>query len=137
MATQQIIGTLILLLLSSCTHYSEAAFARLMEPWKGRSEKDLVSHFGYPNQQLTSPDGHRVFEYRSRVLYVQDSFPNPPHRMWLRPSRHQILQYHCTIWIEVQDKRVKDISWRGNNCVAEETEDQPESPPLPKAGSSH
>lgn len=102
----------------SCVHRSENSFRKKFKSWEGRSEEELVQSFGYPSQHHTSPEGHRVYEYVSSRTYIEDSWPFHHYRH--RFSRRQVYSYFCVVWFELHHKKVQKVTWRGNDCLAED-----------------
>lgn len=112
----------IILFISACTHRSEEAFRQEMTAWKGRSEKELVQFFGYPQQKHTSPEGYKVYEYASSRSYIDDPWPFRHHGAMFG-HRRQIYQFYCIVWFELKEQKVEKVTWRGNDCLSEEDKD--------------
>lgn len=107
-----------------------AQFARNMDSWKGKSIDSMVSQWGYPKGEITSPDGNRVYIYSNGGTY------NVPQTTTYNTTSNVIgntvysntyattdggysINFNCTIYVEFgKDKVIKNVSWRGNNCVA-------------------
>ncbi|HFR1257979.1 TPA: hypothetical protein ACHXNX_000072 [Shigella dysenteriae] len=107
-----------------------AQFEHNMNSWRGQPIDSLIQQWGYPNGELTSPDGNQVYVYSNSGLY------NVPQTTTYNTTSNVIgntvysntyattdggysIKFSCTIYVEFgKDKVIKDISWRGNNCVA-------------------
>ncbi|WP_368974079.1 hypothetical protein [Citrobacter freundii] len=46
-----------------------AQFERNMITWRGQPIGSLIQQWGYPNGELTSPDGNKVYVYSSSGSY--------------------------------------------------------------------
>ena len=117
----KILAFLFGLALSSCVHRTEEAFQKEFLTWQGRAEKDVVSQFGYPNQTHSSPDGNRVYEYVWSRSYVSDPWPSFYRSPLYAPAR-MIQEYYCVVWFELKEHTVAKVTWRGNDCLAVETQ---------------
>lgn len=114
--------------LSGCQ--SSAQFGRNMDSWMGKSIDSLVSQWGYPRSELTSPDGNRIYVYSNSGSY------NVPPTTTYNTTSNVIgntvysntysttdggysIQFSCTIYVEFdKEKTIKNVRWTGNNCVA-------------------
>jgi len=107
-----------------------AQFERNMITWRGQPIDSLIQQWGYPNGELTSPDGNQVYVYSNSGSY------NVPQTTTYNTTSNVIgntvysntyattdggysINFSCTIYVEFgKDKVIKNVSWRGNNCVA-------------------
>ncbi|HBX5650709.1 hypothetical protein [Klebsiella pneumoniae] len=118
----------IAMVLSGCQ--TSAQFERNMLSWRGQTIDSMVQQWGYPTGELTSPDGNRVYVYSNSGTY------NVPQTTTYNTTSNVVgntvysntyattdggysINFSCTIYVEFgSDKIIKNVSWRGNNCVA-------------------
>ena len=103
--------------LLSCVHRTSEGFSKIYKAWEGRSEKEVVERFGYPENKHTSPEGNRVYEYALSSSYYFDSYP---YRRSFFPSHSHVYRVYCTLWVELKDSKVFKVMWKGNDCLAKE-----------------
>lgn len=125
---KKIILCLLVFALAGCQ--SAAKFQQTMLSWKGQPISSLTSSWGYPNGELTSPDGNKVYVYSHSGSYVVPQTTNYygnsnliGNSVYSTGSAYTTGGYavslSCTVYVEFgEDKIIKNISWRGNNCVA-------------------
>lgn len=125
---KKILLVLAVVILSGCQ--TAAQFERNMITWRGQPIDSLIQQWGYPNGELTSPDGNQVYVYSNNGSY------NVPQTTTYNTTSNVIgntvysntyattnggysISFSCTIYVEFgKDKVIKNVSWRGNNCVA-------------------
>ncbi|WP_241723073.1 hypothetical protein [Raoultella sp. HC6] len=124
----KIILLAIALAVSGCQ--SAAKFKENMASWKGQSIDAMIENWGYPNGELTSPDGNRVYVYsKSGFLTIPETTTYNTNAYSVGNSVHATTNAYttggysvdlaCTVFVEFgADKIIKNISWRGNNCVS-------------------
>lgn len=116
------------LILAGCQ--TAAQFERNMLTWKGQPINSLIQQWGYPNGELTSPDGNKVYVYdNSGSVYIPQTTTYNTNANLIGNSLYSTtnaystggysVSMQCTIYVEFgDDKVIKNVSWRGNNCVA-------------------
>ncbi|ENH2196013.1 hypothetical protein ABVX79_002891 [Escherichia coli] len=109
---------------------SAAQFERNMLTWRGQSIDAMVQQWGYPQGELTSPDGNRVYVYLSSGSYnvPQTTTYNTTSNLigntiysntYATTDGGYTLHFSCSVYVEFgADKIIKNVTWRGNNCVA-------------------
>ena len=112
------------LVAQSCAHRTEAAFEKKIQIWQGREAKHLIEAHGYPNQTHISPDGHKVYEYKSTRHYIEGGhfYSSRTYRMFNHPR--QIYAYSCVVWFEIREKKIFSIKWKGNDCLDYEKDEE-------------
>lgn len=122
------------LLFFGCTHrapaprYTEAAFARTLERFVGKSVWDVIDAHGYPHRQFANPDGITVYEYVSvetltRPMYAYtypSSYPLPAHTEIIGGES---ATFACRVWFELDKagKTVTKTRFKGEACRARES----------------
>ena len=101
---------------------STANYESILHAWVDRSADELVREWGYPDDQLTAPNGNLVYVYRKREIY---SAPGLYRGLWYGGRSYsiydptEIAQFECTTFLEVDKlNRIVRWEWRGNSCVA-------------------
>jgi outer membrane lipoprotein-sorting protein len=105
-------------------------FKENMMSWKGKSIDAMIDNWGYPNGELTSPDGNRVYVYsKSGSLVIPQKTTYNTNAYAVGNSLHATTNAYttggynvdltCTVFVEFDSgKIIKNITWRGNNCVS-------------------
>ena len=95
--------------------------------WIGQSVNDYIKEFGYPDNILdVSPDANiKTYVYtRTAVNPNTGALANSPVNSLVMANRNpNMVQFgalKCTTWVSVDDqsKIIKNITFRGNHCVA-------------------
>ena len=125
---KKILLVLAVVILSGCQ--TAAQFERNMLTWRGQPITSLIQQWGYPNGELTSPEGNKVYVYgNSSSVYVPQTTTYNTNANVIGNSVFSTtngystggysINMNCTIYVEFgEDKVIKNVSWRGNNCVA-------------------
>lgn len=125
---KKIILLLFVCILSGCQ--TAAQFDRNMLTWKGLPIDKMINQWGYPNSELTSPDGNKVYVYVNTGSFVvpQTTTYNTNANLIGNSVYSTTTGYTtggyavnltCIIYVEFgNDKIIKNITSRGNNCVA-------------------
>ncbi|MFL62693.1 hypothetical protein EBN78_01030 [Salmonella enterica] len=125
---KKLILALGIMLLVGCQ--TAAQFERNMITWRGQPIQSMIQQWGYPDGELTSPDGNKVYVYgNSGSIYIPQSTTYNTNANIIGNSVYSTTNSYstggysvnvsCTIYVEFgEDKVIKNISWRGNNCVA-------------------
>ena len=125
---KKILLAFVILLLAGCQ--TSAQFEQNMMSWKGLSIDSMVQEWGYPNGELKSPDGNRVYVYSNAGSYYvpQSTNYNTTSNVvgnsvysntYATSTGGYSIEYSCAIYVVFgDDKVIKNITWRGNNCVA-------------------
>ncbi|HHA2019588.1 TPA: hypothetical protein ACOEGN_003165 [Enterobacter kobei] len=125
---KKILLIMAVIILSGCQ--TAAQFERNMLTWKGQPINSLIQQWGYPNGELTSPDGNKVYVYdNSGSVYIPQTTTYNTNSNLIGNSLYSTtnaystggysVNMRCTIYVEFgDDKVIKNVSWRGNNCVA-------------------
>ncbi|EAB5939118.1 hypothetical protein AB8F75_08640 [Salmonella enterica] len=125
---KKLILALGIMLLVGCQ--TAAQFERNMITWRGQPIQSMIQQWGYPDGELTSPDGNKVYVYgNSGSIYIPQSTTYNTNANIIGNSVYSTTNSYstggysvnvsCTIYVEFgEDKVIKNVSWRGNNCVA-------------------
>lgn len=125
---KKILLGLCVFLLAGCQ--TAAQFERNMSSWRGQNIDMLIQQWGYPAGELTSPDGNRVYVYSNSGSYTvpQTTTYNTTSNVigntvysntYATTDGGYSINFSCNIYFEFgADKIIKNVSWRGNNCVA-------------------
>ncbi|EBF2731249.1 hypothetical protein EF537_11780 [Salmonella enterica subsp. enterica serovar Heidelberg] len=125
---KKLILALGIMLLVGCQ--TAAQFERNMITWRGQPIQSMIQQWGYPDGELTSPDGNKVYVYgNSGSIYIPHSTTYNTNANIIGNSVYSTTNSYstggysvnvsCTIYVEFgEDKVIKNVSWRGNNCVA-------------------
>lgn len=125
---KKLILALGIILLVGCQ--TAAQFERNMITWRGLPIQSMIQQWGYPDGELTSPDGNKVYVYgNSGSIYIPKSTTYNTNANIIGNSVYSTTNSYstggysvnvsCTIYVEFgEDKVIKNVSWRGNNCVA-------------------
>lgn len=125
---KKLILALGIMLLVGCQ--TAAQFERNMITWRGQPIQSMIQQWGYPDGELTSPDGNKVYVYgNSGSIYIPRSTTYNTNANIIGNSVYSTTNSYstggysvnvsCTIYVEFgEDKVIKNVSWRGNNCVA-------------------
>lgn len=113
---------LVVLCCAGCA--TSAKYEGVLQSWIDRSAEDLVKEWGYPDDQLTAPNGNMVYVYRRASVASTPGFYRG-HYHYYGGRRYPlydpgfISEFQCTTFLEV-DKRGRIVrwEWRGNDCVA-------------------
>lgn len=123
-----ILVMMVTIFLAGCQ--SAAQFEHNMLTWKGQPIDSMIQEWGYPNSELTSPDGNQVYVYSNSGSYnvPQTTTYNTTSNMigntvysntYATTDGGYSINFSCAIYVEFgKDKVIRNISWRGNNCVA-------------------
>ncbi|HFL4434546.1 TPA: hypothetical protein ACG31P_002096 [Escherichia coli] len=125
---KKLILALGIMLLVGCQ--TAAQFERNMITWRGQPIQSMIQQWGYPDGELTSPDGNKVYVYgNSGSIYIPQSTTYNTNANIIGNSVYSTTNSYstggysvnvsCTIYVEFgEDKVIKNVSWRGNNCIA-------------------
>lgn len=123
-----ILVSIVTLFLVGCQ--SASNFERNMITWRGQPIQSMIQQWGYPDSELTSPDGNKVYVYgNSGSIYIPQNTTYNTNANIIGNSVYSTTNAYsnggysvnvsCTIYVEFgEDKVIKNVSWRGNNCVA-------------------
>ena len=112
--TALVIATIIL---SGCA--TSANFKKMINSWNGKSAQELVDQFGYPNNIITAPDGHKVYQYNhTDIGYFHTAGCNNGTCL---PS---LYVKDCTVWFKLSKQNIiTKLKYRGVGCVYGSSED--------------
>lgn len=91
--------------------------------WIGESSKALVTTWGYPDKQITAPDGNTVYIYhKSRTLVFSQTYANDSdyYNSQGTYTNTQIEKLACTTWFAINRKTsiIGKVFFKGNLCMA-------------------
>lgn len=103
-------------------------FRTMMDSWIGASSQSLVNSWGYPDSQMTAPDGNAVYVYNRQgsIALPSTTYTNATVTGYGNAAYGSaysatygggVLQMRCTSYFEIgQDRRI--VSWhaQGNAC---------------------
>ena len=128
---------------------TEADYKKIVNSWVGKSSHELVHRWGYPNSEVIAPDKNKVYVYnKSRLLnYTQYYYTNYGTNGYAgygnsneTGSSTQTIKLDCTTWFEIDNKtkKIKNVAFKGNLCMAGGLGgDHPDPPPLSKNSSKN
>ncbi|MBN4863279.1 MULTISPECIES: lipoprotein [Providencia] len=116
----------IVAVLSGCQ--TEAKFQRNMDSWMGKNIDSLIDSWGYPSNEMTAPNGNRVYVYSNSGTFVTptDTTYNTIGNVY--GNRYSSTTYatttggypitfSCAVFVEFNRSGTIDgIRWKGNNC---------------------
>lgn len=113
------------LLLAGCA--TEARYRRQLDGWIGAPAETLVQRWGYPNGQVTAPDGHIEYIYTRRNTFMSPptSTTNAgikgmdylPSTATTRSGSYVLTS--CTTYFELSpDRHIIGTRFEGKGCVA-------------------
>lgn len=87
-----------------------------LNTWQGANANDLMaSSWGYPDSQLTLPNGNRLYCYKQNQI---ESTPIMPTAMPGIVEGGEVYQLWCDTCFEVNAKNIiVNVSGKGNDCV--------------------
>lgn len=107
---------------------TEAKYGKVVDRWIGKSSDQLFWEWGYPNKQITAPNGDTVYIYhKSRTLDFSQTYATAPqyysygeYNSISTYTDSNIQKLTCTTWFEIgqRNKTVKKVVFRGDLCVA-------------------
>lgn len=120
-----VIATGTALLLGGCA--TEAGYRRQLDGWIGAPAESLLQRWGYPNGQVTAPDGHLEYIYtrRSTSMSAPTSTTNASIKgMDYLPSTATTrggseVMTSCTTYFELSpDRHIVSTRFEGQGCTA-------------------
>lgn len=120
-----IILSLVALTLFSCA--TRQKYIDQQKAWIGQSVNDYIKEFGYPDNIIdVAPDPNiKTYVYtRTAVNPNTRALAGSPMNSLVMANRNpNMVQFgalKCTTWVSVNDqsKTIKNITFRGNHCVA-------------------
>lgn len=109
------------LVTSGCA--TESDYKKDVLSWIGKSNRELVTVWGYPDKQITAPDGDTVYIYhKSRTLVFSQTYANYSdyYNSQGTYTNTQIEKLACTTWFDINPKTslIKQVVFKGNLCMA-------------------
>lgn len=129
------------LLLGACA--TTANYEMLLGRWTGRSEAELVSQWGPPDNSYTLDAHSKVISYLADNSYVRDGMDSLVPRTVTRwrngvaytdtilvplASSPRYVPLKCKTIFTITDGKVTAWNWQGNDCRATERESREDSP---------
>ena len=107
-----------------------AKYERMLGEWVGRDSEAIVDHWGYPDREVTAPNGNRVFVYDEASLWQTPMTVTPGHstltqhgnRVYVRTyggyvDGGDIVFSRCSTYFEVDERSVVvRTKFKGNAC---------------------
>lgn len=125
---------IVVTLMSGCALFpSSEKYQVKVDLWKGASVNALIEHWGYPNKIIHSPGGNKVYvyHYHNKGKYPSEYHPSSTTVVTNKHGSTYVsntggyysgggsYNLQCTTWFEIsKHKKVKSISFRGNDCVS-------------------
>lgn len=108
---------------------TEAKYGKVVDQWIGKSSDRLFWEWGYPDKQITAPDGNTVYIYhKSRTLNFSQTYATAPEYYNSFGGGNAIETYTnsniqkltCTTWFEIgrRNKTIRKVVFKGDLCVA-------------------
>jgi|APSaa5957512493_1039668.scaffolds.fasta_scaffold105152_1 hypothetical protein len=94
-------------------------FAKLQDTWVGASEIELVRVWGVPTSTYTS-GGSKFLVYSHSATSKDNYQSNVDYWGNVNTINYGGNEYSCEVTYEFSNKRIKYISWKGNNCLYDE-----------------
>jgi hypothetical protein len=99
-----------------------ANYERRLQGWIDRPAEELVTQWGYPDDQITLPNNNVVYVYRNQISYAVPGEPYPWYRYPGRPypiyEAPYVLESSCTTFFEVDSAgKIIKWQWKGNGCA--------------------
>jgi hypothetical protein len=117
-----LLGLATLSVLTAC--HSVQRYNDYLESWVGRSEADLVTTWGAPNQMQNLGSGRQLFTYIKQKTVIETGM-NPQNVNFgyysLYNPENDAMQsetlYYCETTFTTENDIIVDYSWVGDACV--------------------
>lgn len=111
--------------ISGCA--TQAKYKAVLDSWIGKPEQSLVDAWGYPANQMTAPNGNKVYVYSSSGQIVMPTttttnahvtgYGNSAYGTATTTSYGgQVINLGCTTYFEIYGGTVVRWNYQGNNC---------------------
>lgn len=109
-------------------HFTEAAFAKQVKAYEGKSVWDVIDAQGYPNRQFVNPNGMTVYEYVRFETFTRPMYAYTHPSPYPLPAQTEIIggetaTLSCRVWFELDkaEKTVTKVRFKGDACYAPES----------------
>lgn len=106
---------------------TEAKYKTALNTWPGRPAQDLVNSWGYPDSQMTAPNGNTVYVYnRSSSIVMPTTTTTNAQATSYGHSAYgtatsttyggQTINMSCSTYFEIANATVVSWHYQGNAC---------------------